>query len=760
MLKKKLGFAFALTVPFVAIAVAMTNFGVTMSKADLVENTFSLTLDKNNTPSSLTSSYQDNVEGTIQTALGNNVTLNLVKAKTSTNNFCELAPKGMIYTFGGVTGKMTGAFAVTAHYSGASDWLRVRPSLTDMPKSMTCDPIKLEDGVRQEIPACDFLSFVAGESGNIIESITIEYSCSEQPTDIRKLNGTYTGVGNDDDTYSLTLSAGNATFKSTDRGTNIELTGTASLSNSQLTCSFTSPSEYNGLVYVFEPCDEYHKFNFVSKSGTGSNDVPEIDLYREYPIDAFEGYGETGIGWDKTHDQYSTSGARNAYVCEYKTGSGVGPIGGTDWSLMGSDDYMVFNASKGRNNSKTVAFKNNRNEMRFFHMKAYFGMPSLLGRGTKLSFWARGPYQTTQLQNNSTYGGTFSFQLYYTEKVTESTINQCTSRDFYVPAGSDWHEYIMDIDPNKNYYSFSITTKSKDSTSRYLPIDDICIYTDSPYTVQPWNNPGGNYHGHATKTGGDDCPIILAMANDGTGIVRLDNVEYNISSISYNRTSNQISIATSNSSYIGTITGTYDKGNNIFYNVSISGTKKNEWKSNVNGNITCELPTLHWSCNEDSVGLREQFVRRYNTGGTTHNDAIRPNDPSFEPNEDRIVNDVVNYRSLGNAMKIRPYQSGGAGFALAQDFATPQTIYGVDFWVYNPTNSSIHLRLWIYKGQGFTNSEEFAEVDIPANKWSYYSLKFSNKLPRDVYNFQILDFYHNGNGSSGTALSYDDIAIH
>ena len=753
-------FIVSLAVPSLVVttAIAVNKFsnGNLLSRRS-VEDPYILTLNSSNTPSTLTTSYQDNVEGVINTALGNPKTFNFVKAKKSTGNFVELAPKGMIYTFGSEAGEILGIRAVTAVYTGASDVLRVRPSMTDSPRSITCNPIPLTSGQRTEIPECDYLSFVAGESGNVIESITLEYSCEEGETDIRKLNGTtFTGQSEDvnADTYSLNFSTnGNVTFNSLDRETNISLTGTATLDDLRLTATFTSPSAYNGLTLVFDACEEFHKFAYVSKSGTGSNDIPELDLYRVYNVESFEGYSETGDGWDKIHgDQYSTSGARNAYVCEYRssgtTGS-TGPIGGSGWSLMGSTDYLDFNATKGRNDTKTVAFKNNANEMAFYHMKAYFGMPSLLGRGTKLSFWARAPYSDSSLTTDSPYGGEFSVQLYYTEKVTGSTKTQCTSREFYVPVGHDWEEYTMDIDESKDYYSFSITTLSNLNHSRYIPIDDITIYTDTPYAHQPWNNPGGNFHGHAIKSNGTDkCPIILALANHGEGIVRIDGVEYGINSISYNRTSNEISIRTSNNSYIGTITGTYDKGQNLFTNVAVSGTKKNEWRSGQSGSITCSLPELHWSCNEDSTGLREQFVRRYNLSGTTYSDDGY--------NEDRLVNDTTNYVSLGNAMKVRPYASGGAGFALKNDFATAQAISSIDFWVYNPTNSSVHLRMWTYAGEGFTAAYEFASVDAPSG-WSYYSIKFTE---RNIYNFQILDLNADGKGSSGASLTYDDIAVH
>ena len=754
-----------------AVTAITFNGGFNVRADEVPPTTYTITLDKDNVPSTLTNSFQDNVEGVVTTDLGNSVTMNFVKAKRTANGFIELAPKGMIYSFGSVDGAVTGAFAVTANYTKiGTDVLRVRPSITDVPKSFTCDPYPLEPGVRKEIPACTYLSFVAGDQGNIIQSITIEYSCVPEDMDIRKMNGTYTGIGADDDTYSLAFSNGDVTLTSTDRATNIEVTGTASIAKTRtpsgytVTCSFTSPAAYNGLVYQFEPCDEYHKLEFVSKSGTGSGDVPQIDLYRVYNVEAFQGYSETGQGWDHYgtgRTQYETSGARNAYVCEYRPANGFpegqspqypGALCGSEWSQMLSSDYMIFGETQGRNGSKTVAFKNNTNEMRFFHMKAYFGMPSLLGRGTKLSFWARSPYSDKNLNTDSSVGGMFSVQLYYTEKVTDQTINQCTSREFYVPVGRDWEEYTMDIDESKNYYSFSITTKGTNGTDRYVPIDDITIYTDSPYTHYPWNNPGGNFHGHAQKSsnyGNKVCPIILALANDGSGIVRIDNTERKINTITYNKASNKISITTTtDTSYIGTITGTYDKSENTFINVGFSGTIKNEFANNVNNNITCALPDLHWSCNEDSMGLRDYFVRRYNQGGTTYSDLIW--------NEDKIVNDREHYISLGNAMKIRPYAGGGAGFALLHDFDTPQTLSSIDFWVYNPTNSSVHLRLFTYGAQRFNAAHEFASVDVPKG-WSYHSIKFT---AADIYNFQILDLNSAGTGSSGVALTYDDIAIH
>ena len=766
-LKKFFALALGLPSMVVASAVAITSFQGASRLKRTTEDPYILTLDSSTPHTTLTSSFQDNVEETVTTALGNEKVFNFVKARASSGNYVELAPKGMIYSFGSENGCLTGMFEVTAVFTGASDTLRVRAGqANDLSSGITtCAPVPLTSGQPATIPFSNYISFIAGESGNVIQSITIKYTCEETEVPIKKLDGTYTGMGEDNFLYKMTLNNGDVTLSSMDRPTALNLSGTATYSNSTLTCNFTSPSSYNGLIYTFSVSGEFHKFSYVSKSGTGANNITVMDLYRVYDVENFQGYSETGHGWDTSTtgvDQYHTSGARNAYVCEYKkSSSDTGPVGGQGWSLMGSNDYLAFNASQGYTgvnatpSAKTVSFKCGQNEMRFFHMKAYFGMPSFIGKGSKLSFFAKGPFQTPQMELDSGFSGNMSVSVYYTTRVNGSTVNQCTTQQFYIPAESDWQEYTMDLDPNKTYYSFSITTKAVNNTgtSRYIPIDDIRIYTYSPYTPVTYGNgtPSGNFHGHITKGNSKAvASFVLALSCNSSGIARIDGVEYTIRNYTYNASTRAISITTTtDTSYIGTISGTYNKITDTITGVSMSGTKKNEISNN--GSISLAHPELHWHCDGDAGSLRSVFVRRYRDGnGNLASD--------YAYNDDNILSSTEQYVSGGRSMRVRPL-STGAGFALAHDFETPRTLTNIDFWVYNPTNSSIQIRVRICKQPNFADIQAAGNLigtwTVSAKSWKYISNGFESA---PIYNFQILDF--NGSNSSGVALYYDNISIH
>lgn len=764
-LKKFFIVAFALPSFVVTTAIAANKFS---DGSFLRRNTngepFTTTLDENDTPSALTNDFQEGVNATVYTDIGNPLTFSFSKARKSSGAFRELAPKGMIYNFGSEAGALPGMFAVTAYFTGETDTLRVRTMQTNSTVGTTCAPIELVSGQRTLIPSSRYLSFVAGESGNIIQSIKIECTCQDVVTPIEKLNGTYTGVGNGGYSWSMTLNNGAVALTSTDKVSNTELNGTATFDGTTLQCTFDSPSAYNGLVYNLTASSEFSEFAFSSKSGTGSDSFPDIDFYRVYDIEAFEGYDRTGRGWDissgSASTQYSTTGARAAYICEYKKNdASSGPIGGEGWSLMGSTDYMVFNNSKGMDNSKTIAFKCGQNQMRFFHLRGYYGIPSFIGKGSVFSFWARGPYQTTNLELDSAYSGNITIHAFYTTKVSSSTVNQCTSETFYVNPGSDWEEYTMDLDPTKEYYSFCIETKSDTSNAatRYIPIDNIKIYTVTPYEPEEFTTISGNFHGYATKSSkaGGNCPIALALGSDGNGDTRIDGVDYPVSTYTYNESTGEISITVENDpsswgrKYIGTITGTYNKRTNTITNFAVSGSKKSEWSDN--GSITLEEPEHTWHCDGHTNDLRRDFVRRYYDGNHHQSD--------INYNDDRILCTDEHYIGGGHAMKIRPYQSGGVGFALAQDFATPLHASAICFWVYNPTNSTITVRVRICKQPNFGDiTEESALIGtatVGPNSWDYRSIGFT---AADIYNFQVLEF--DGNHSSGAAITYDNISIH
>ena len=597
----------------------------------------------------------------------------------------------------------------------------------------------ISNNTRLELSSPRYFSLQAADGGNTITSITIEYTC-ETNTDVNRLNGQYTGAGNDGYTYSLTLNNGSVTLASLDNHTEINATGTATLNGNALQCSFTSPSAYNGLVYNFTSDSTSHSLTYVSKSGTGQGNVPQIDLYRVYKFEDFESYSSAGNGWDTNSNatKYTATGLKGDYVCEYaSSGASSGPIGGDGWTLMGSNDYIVYNSSKGHNNSKTLALKGNNNQMRFFQASGYYGIPTVIGKGNKLSFWSKGPYSNSSLTTASTYCANIKMYAFYTQKVSGSTLTQRTEKDFVIASSNEWQEYTMDLDPNKTYYSIGFYTKDKDSAARYLPLDDFTIYSSSPYGVDLTETPSGNFRGSATRQNQNAYTVLAFLGSHNQVNFRVAGTKYDAT---YTSSGYSITIST-NENYIGNFTGTYDPSNNTLKNCSFSGTIKNEIKNN--GSITCSELEHTWHCDEDSIGLRSVFKRRYMSGSwQVDND-----------NDDRLVS--INYASISNnrALRRRGYGSNAVSIVLANDLSSPATVQNICFWVYNPSDNDITLRNWVYKGTGYSSNVEVSgNVPASAHQWTFLSLGFTQAA---VYNFQLADFTN-----SGVALAYDNISIY
>ena len=727
----------ALTLSFVIAGFASSQMS-TFKKSSGLDH-YTLTLNSSNSPSTLTNDYQDSVNGSFTTADGNSIALNFVKAKSASSAFVQLASRGMMYNYASEDGGISGISAITVSYSGSTMSLRTSVANALSSGTSMTNLYTISNNTRLELSSPRYFSLQAADGGNTITSITIEYTC-EANTDVNRLNGQYTGAGNDGYTYSLTLNNGSVTLASLDNHTEINATGTATLNGNALQCSFTSPSAYNGLVYNFTSDNTSHSLTYVSKSGTGQGNVPQIDLYRVYKFEDFESYSSAGNGWDTNSNatKYTATGLKGDYVCEYvSSGASSGPIGGDGWALMGSNDYIVYNSSKGHNDSKTLAVKGNNNQMRFFQASGYYGIPTVIGKGNKLSFWSKGPYSNSSLTTASTYSANIKMYAFYTQKVSGSTLTQRTEKDFVIASSNEWQEYTMDLDPSKTYYSIGFYTKDKDSAARYLPLDDFTIYSSSPYGVDLTETPSGNFRGSATRQNQNAYTILAFLGSHNQVSFRVAGTKYDAT---YTSSGYSITIST-NENYIGNFTGTYDPSNNTLKNCSFSGTIKNEIKNN--GSITCSELEHTWHCDEDSIGLRSVFKRRYMSGSwQVDND-----------NDDRLVS--INYASISNnrAVRRRGYGSAAVSIVLANDLSSPATVQNICFWVYNPSDNDITLRNWVYKGTGYSSNVEVSgNVPASAHQWTFLSLGFTQAA---VYNFQLADFTN-----SGVALAYDNISIY
>ena len=726
-----------LTLTFVIAGLSGSSIaGAKLNKSSGLDH-YTLTLNSSNAPSGLSSNYQENVTASYTTADGNSLSMNFVKAKAASGKHVDLASRGMMYNFASENGGISGITAITVTYSGST--MGLRTSLANALSNGTAveNSYSISSGSRVELPSPRYFSLLAADGGNVITSIEIEYTCGLNE-DVGRLNGEYSGTGSDDYRYSLTLNNGLVTLQTLDNHSAITATGTATLNGNALACTFTSPSSLNGLVYNFTADSQSHSLTYVSKSGTGSGNVPQVNFYRVYNVEDFESYSSSGTGWDlnSNYTQYQATGVKGDYVCEYYKSGSTAPIGGTDWSLMGSSDYLVYKATAGRNGSKVVAIKGNNNKMAFYQASGYYGIPKVIGKGNKLSFWSKGAYSNSGLTTASTYVANLVVYAFYTQQVNNSTLNQRTEKAFLIANSNDWQEYTMDLDPNKTYYSIGFYLTNKDSASRYLPVDDFTIYSSSPYGMDLSETPSGNFKGTATRSSGT-YTVLAFLGSHNQVNFRVAGTVY---PATYTSSGNSISIATSDN-WIGTLTGTYNKSSNTITGCSFSGTIRNEIKNN--GSLTLsELPNT-WHCDEDSLDCRTVFKRRYMSGSWQVDTG----------NDDRLVS--INYASISNnrAVRRRGYSSGAVALNLGSDLSSAVTVQNICFWVYNPSSSDITLRNWVYKATNFgSNVEVSGSVPAAAGTWTFISLGFTQAA---IYNWQLADFT-----KSGVALAYDNISLY
>ena len=792
-----------------------------------------MTLGDGATPEQITDSYQNNVAGDVSTNNGNKVKLSFTNAKTLANGFAELAPHGKIHNFNDSNQQLTGVNGVSFTGSGT---LLFKPAVV---KGLLADvsPISVAAGASKvAVPTCDYFEIEAADGGAQIETLSFTYSCDGNAYDVKLANGTYTGVGTDSNTWKLVLEDGAVTVDSLDKVSNLHLEGTATMT-SKTAVQVSLPSAAMVINYTYDG----HSLTYASKDGYGAENYPNVSGTRVYTVENFESYSATGQGYINSEKKYQTSGLRSQFYADYYTGSSSGEIGGSGWPVMTSTDNTNFNGSKGHNGSKTGIFKfSNGMGMRYISMNELYGVKRLVGKGQTLSFWARGAYTNTNFNTNHGSNTTMKFYLYYDTPLTPS--NQTTVResyDFTVQKGDEWQHFEFPITAGRNYRGFGFYAQQSSGSTQYLPLDDIQIYSASPYaeyiapvaatgvTVSPssaeltvggtqqltatvapndatnkvvaWtsnntsvatvsstglvtanaagnatitattddggftdtcsvtvsnpvlNYPEGTYKGTATVLGAD-YTIVISIGTQSNGLVavRLANKDAVATGITYNSSTNAITITTTGdySGYTyGNITGTFDQAGARITGISCSGSISAGVSNN--GSIVAERAvtsdnTYFADCDGTTSELQAQFKRRYMSGSWQVDNS----------NADRITSNTTEYVSGTGAVKRRGYSGGAVALNFQNDFATAKKVQNVQFWVYNPSGSDITLRMWYYRAASFGSNGETGSVVAKASGWTYVAMGFGEIGSSPIYNFQIADFTN-----SGQYLTFDNIYL-
>lgn len=314
----------------------------------------------------------------------------------------------------------------------------------------------------------------------VVDNIVFVHDDSESTSEMHyDLKGRYTGeLG--DVIYRLDSDGESGTVQTLNLASNISIPVSITSDNGAVNIK-SSSDDGASLSYVGKVSYNGDRINYISSSGTYAASVANLNISKVKQLDDFESYDATGVGYDASHDASQRSGLRANYYSDFYSGTAnnPSPLGGNNWSLMGSSDYLSLEKSQAHSGNQSGKFKRSGSagDMRFINYASFSGINPGYGAGnSKLSFWAKG----------DTYDTTFRVRVYYVSKVTVSNqidSSVSVSEDIVVTGGSDWTQYAIAISPTRVVFGFSLTLRVNWShtTNGYPLVDDIELYSANPW---------------------------------------------------------------------------------------------------------------------------------------------------------------------------------------------------------------------------------------------------------------------------------------
>ena len=258
-------------------------------------------------------------------------------------------------------------------------------------------------------------------------------------------------------------------------GVAVTLPVTLAINEDEMTVTSTNTSA--DFVLVVNTTDGGSTWNYVSCTGTLAAAMTNARFGEMKVVEDFSSYSATGIGYDKSHGQDQVSGMRANFYCdfydEYNGGSGTqSPLGGTNWWLMGSSDYMDYDAA-GCFNAGAARLKSidSYRNMRYLSAGLATGTTTAIGKGyATMSVMIKGnSNRDVKVKIGAFYSGT---------ALTPSTqtSNRTFSSDWLTVAkDSGWTEYKLTLDASKTYYGYMILVSAGSNTA-YIYVDNVIFY--------------------------------------------------------------------------------------------------------------------------------------------------------------------------------------------------------------------------------------------------------------------------------------------
>ena len=262
-----------------------------------------------------------------------------------------------------------------------------------------------------------------------------------------------------------------------------EIPGTYEISGSNIT--FTSADSGATLIYRGQVQNKGQLVKFTSADGSIKDAVGTMDLNAVQVIDNFDDYTGSGTAWHKDNTETDRSGFRGDFYQEYYAGSGTSPWAGSGWSLMGGDpagQQANLMTNGGHSGNNYASFKASKSvAMRYMQM-GLFRNDKIPGdadkqsfRGSKFSFWAKSTNTTLKIRVT-----VFSTP----NPILDNEQNKSQCRQINVVetgAMGSWKHFEIDLNPKLTYYGYSIMMDHNDIRDGALYIDDVEVYTASPY---------------------------------------------------------------------------------------------------------------------------------------------------------------------------------------------------------------------------------------------------------------------------------------
>ena len=227
-----------------------------------------------------------------------------------------------------------------------------------------------------------------------------------------------------------------------------------------------------GITYVLTGSKENDQLKFKSINGSGiiANALNGLDFNLLMYGDNAESYADAGqMYYQGNTNEKAISGARGAYYCDYYTGSGTSPIGGSGWNLMGGNgDQLTLDTENHYEGKQSLKMKKSTaGGMRYIQWDLFKGTAKAKTGVDKF---------TVYLKNQASDNTQLKIYVFTEQQITSTNHTTArVSKDVTLTANQDWTAYTVELDPSKTYYGYGIFLNQASAVG-WINVDNAMFY--------------------------------------------------------------------------------------------------------------------------------------------------------------------------------------------------------------------------------------------------------------------------------------------